>query len=113
MRLPEVRPYQPLRPREGVVEVLLGGVVLVGGPPVVFSDEPEQAGPLVLPDGRRPGAAHYDLLTVRVAGETLQEVPGPGLREAPEVVTVLVADVTLLTLGSPGSTRQHVAPAIQ
>ena len=28
MRLPEVGPHEPLRPGEGVVEVLLGGVVL-------------------------------------------------------------------------------------
>ena len=41
MRFSKVRPNQPLCPGEGVVEVLLGGVVLVGWPPVVFSDEPE------------------------------------------------------------------------
>ena len=28
VRLPEVRPHEPLRPGEGVVEVLLRGVVL-------------------------------------------------------------------------------------
>ena len=50
MRLPEVRSNQPLRPSEGVVEVLLGGVVLVAGSTIVFSDEREESSPLVLPD---------------------------------------------------------------
>ena len=39
VRLPEVRSHQPLRPGEGVVEVLLGGVVLVAGSSIVFSYE--------------------------------------------------------------------------
>merc|ERR1719150_467378 len=39
VRLPEVRPHEPLRPGEGVVEVLLGGVVLVARPAVVLPDE--------------------------------------------------------------------------
>ena len=50
VRLPEVRSHQPLRPSEGVVEVLLGGVVLVAGSTIVFSDEREESSPLVLPD---------------------------------------------------------------
>jgi hypothetical protein len=51
MRLPEVGPDKPLGPGEGVVEVLLGGVVLVDRPTVVLAQEPEEAGPLVLPHG--------------------------------------------------------------
>ena len=50
VRLPEVRSHQPLRPGEGVVKVLLGGVVLVAGSTIVFSDEREESSPLVLPD---------------------------------------------------------------
>ena len=110
MRFSKVRPNQPLCPGEGVVEVLLGGVVLVGGPPVVFSDEPEQSRPLVLPDCGRTGAGHDDPLAVRVTGESVQQIPGTGLRQATEIITVLVTDVTLLPLRSPGSARQHVAP---
>ena len=79
MRFSKVRPNQPLCPGEGVVEVLLGGVVLVSRPPVVFPDELEQSRPLVLPDRGRARAAHHDPVTVRVAGETVQQVPGPGL----------------------------------
>ena len=51
MRFPEVRSHEPLSPGEGVVEVLLRGVVLVHRPPVVLTHEGEQAGPLVLPHG--------------------------------------------------------------
>ena len=79
MRFSKVRPNQPLCPGEGVVEVLLGGVVLVGRPPVVFPDELEQSRPLVLPHGCRARAGDHDPVTVGVAGETVQEVPGPGL----------------------------------
>ncbi len=51
VRLPEVRPHQPLRPGEGVEEELLRGVVLVDRSPVVLAQEGEEAGALVLPDG--------------------------------------------------------------
>ena len=113
MRFPEVRPHQPLRPCKGVVEMFLGGVILVSWSPVVFSNEPEQSRPLVLPDRSWTRAGHHDLLAVRVAGEAVQQVPGAGLRQPTEVITVLVTDVTLLTLRSPGSAGQHVTPAIQ
>ena len=113
MRFPEVRPPQPLGPCEGVVEMFLGGVILVSWSAVVFSNEPEESRPLVLPDSRRARAGHHDLLAVRVAGETVQQVPGAGLGQPTEVITVLVTDVTLLTLRSPGSAGQHVTPAMQ
>ncbi len=51
MRLPEVGPDEPLGPREGVVEVLLRGVVLVHRATVVLAQETEEAGPLILPHG--------------------------------------------------------------
>jgi hypothetical protein len=51
MRLPEVGPDKPFGPGEGVVEVLLRGVVLVHRATVVLAQEPEQTGPLVLPHG--------------------------------------------------------------
>jgi hypothetical protein len=51
MRLPKVGPDKPLGPSEGVVEVLLRGVVLVDRPTVVLAQEPEETGPLVLPHG--------------------------------------------------------------
>jgi hypothetical protein len=51
MRLPKVGPDKPLGSGEGVVEVLLRGVVLVHRPTVVLAQEPEEAGPLVLPHG--------------------------------------------------------------
>ena len=110
VRFSEVRPHQPLCPGEGVVEVLLGGVVLVGRSPVVLADELEEPRPLVLPHGGRAGAADHDPVTVRVAGEGLQQVPGPGLLHCPEVLAVLVADVALLPLRGPGPAGHHVAP---
>ncbi len=51
VRLPKVWPDEPLGPSEGVVEVLLRGVVLVDRPTVVLAQEPEETGPLVLPHG--------------------------------------------------------------
>ena len=110
MRFPEVRPNQPLCPCEGVVEVFLGGVILVCRPPVVLSNKAEEPCPLVLPDSCRTGTGHHDLLTVRVTGETVQQVPGSGLRQATEILTFLATDVTLLSLRSPGSAGQHVTP---
>ena len=110
MGFSEVRSHQPLGPGEGVVEVLLGGVVLVGRPPVVLTDELEEPGPLVLPDGGRTGAGDHDPVTVRVAGEGLQQVPRPRLLHRTEVFTVLVADVALLPLRGPGPAGHHVTP---
>ena len=73
MRLPEVRSDKPLRSGEGVEEELLGGVVLVDGAPIVLPDEAEEAGPLILPDGRVSVAVHQDLVTRRGAAQLGKE----------------------------------------
>ena len=108
MGFSEVRSHEPLGPGEGVVEVLLGGVVLVGRPPVVLPDEGEQAGPLVLPDGRRPVRGDDHLVAVPVTGEGGEEVAGGGLVDVVEPGAVGAADVALLVLWTPLSARHHV-----
>ena len=62
VRLPEVWSDQPLGSGEGVEQELLGRVVLVNRLPVVLAHELEEAGSLVLPDGRLVLAVHDDLV---------------------------------------------------
>ena len=64
VRLPEVRPHQPLRPGEGVEEELLRGVVLVDRSTVVLAQEGEEAGALVLPDGGGAVGLNQNLTTI-------------------------------------------------
>ena len=130
VRLSEVRTHKPLGPRERVVEVLLGGVVLVdpwrknhvknkqqkyksslSRPAVVLPDEGEEASPLVLPDSCGPRAGDHHLITVPVTCETLQQVPGAGVINRAELVTVLATDVAPLAIRGPGPTWHHVTSA--
>ncbi len=93
MGLPEVWPHQPLGPGERVEEELLGGVVLVDGPPVVFPEEGEEAGALVLPDCRPAVAVHHDLVAGTRAAQGGQEGGGSGMHQLGKGKAPSLADV--------------------
>ena len=105
MRLPEVRPDEPLRAGEGVEEELLGGVVLVDGPPVVLPDELEESGALVLPDGGVAVAVDEDLVAGSCAAELGEERARPWIAHVVHLLALLVAHEAARVAQTPGGAR--------
>ena len=108
MRLPEVRPDEPLRAGEGVEEELLGGVVLVDGPPVVLPDELEESGALVLPDGGVAVAVDEDLVAGSCAAELGEERARPWIAHVVHLLALLVAHEAARVAQTPGGARRPV-----
>ena len=107
LRFPKVGPHQPLL-CECVIQVFLGGIVLVGWSPIVFTNKLKKPCPLVLPHSCEPLRGYHHLVAVRVAGQALQEVTRSWVVDLTKVVAVWAADVALLTLRGPGTTGHHV-----
>ena len=99
MGFPKIRPNQPLGPTECVEQKLLGGLVPVHWPSIVFPVEVEQSCPLVLPDGGVGVRRHDDL----VAGATQRLDQGHWLRlvQLVHVVAFLVAHEAVAVLEGP------------
>ena len=104
MRLPEVRADEPFRTGERVEEELLGGVVLVDGPPVVLADELEEAGALVLPDGGVAVAVDEDLVAGRCAAELGEERARPWIAHVVHLLALLVTHEAARVAEAPGGT---------
>ena len=79
---------------------------------VVLPDEGEEPGALVLPDGGGAGAGDHHPVAVPVAAEAVQQVPGAGVIDRAELVTVLTTDVASLAIRGPRPARHHVTSAI-
>ena len=77
----------------------------------MLPDEGEEPGPLVLPDGGGSGAGDEHLVTVPVTAEAGQQVPGAGVIDRAELVTVLTTDVASLAIRGPGPAGHHVTSA--
>ena len=77
----------------------------------MLPDEGEQPGPLVLPDGGGAGACDEHLVAVPVTAEAGQQVPGAGVIDRAELVTVLTTDVAPLAIRGPRPAGHHVTSA--
>ena len=88
MRFSKVGPHQPLCTCECVIQVFLGGIVLVSWSPIVFTNKLKKSCPLVLPDSCEPLRGDHHLVAVRVAGQALQEVTRSWVVDLTKVVAV-------------------------
>ena len=108
MRFPEVQADEPFRTGERVEEELLGGVVLVDGPPVVLPDELEEAGALVLPDGGVAVAVDEDLVAGSCAAELGEERARPWIAHVVHLLALLVTHEAARVAEAPGGAGRLV-----
>merc|ERR1719195_1331451 len=74
----------------------------------MFAQELEKASSLVLPNCCEPARCYDNLLTIRIASESLKKIRSARLVQFRKLVTVRVAEVALFRIRSPSTAGQHV-----